>query len=124
MILSLFTNYAAAVAKPCTNGGGFLGFPSWYEYLPGHVVNGQCTPSIASLSNIWLIVAAVIEILLRVAAIVAVVFVLYGAFSYVTSQGQPDGTAKARDTIVNAMIGLAIAVMAAAIVGYLAGHIT
>jgi hypothetical protein len=126
MFLTLITRFA--VAPPCRGGGNFLGFPKWYKYLPGTTatVNGVklCSPQLTSLSDIWLIAAAIIEVLLRVAGMAAVIFVIYGAISYITSQGEPDKTAKARDTIVNALIGLAIAVMAAAIVGYLAGHIT
>jgi hypothetical protein len=75
------------------------------------------------LTDIWLIVAAIIEIALRIAAIVAVIFIIYGGFSYTTSQGDPEGTAKARGTIVNALIGLAVAVMAAAIVSFIARSI-
>lgn len=98
----------------------FLGFPTWYEYLdhPG----GQ--PQIHGLGDIWLIVAAIIEILLRVAAIVAVIFIIYGGFSYTTSQGDPEGTGRAKSTLVNALIGLAVAVMAAAIVSFIAKSIT
>jgi hypothetical protein len=104
-------------AKTC--GGNFLSFPTWYEYL--NKVSGTCSPRIDSLSDIWLIVAAVIEILLRVAGIVAVIFVIYGAVSLITSQGEADKTTRARDTIVNSVVGLAIAIMSAAIVAFIAG---
>jgi hypothetical protein len=117
-LLSLF-------ADSC-KGGGFLGFPTWYEYLPGTTDpnNGLCTPQLNDLSNIWLVVAAVIEIMLRVAAIVAVAFIIYGSITYITSQGEPDSTKRAKDTIVNALVGLAIAVLAAAIIQFIAGSIT
>jgi hypothetical protein len=104
----------------CTNNA-FFGFPTWYSYLPGQVVNGSCSPEITKLTDIWLIAAAVIEILLRIAAIVAVVFVIYGAAQYMTSQGEPETTAKARVTITSALIGLAIAISSAAVVAYIAG---
>jgi hypothetical protein len=105
------------------SGGSFLGFPTWYKYLPSTNVNGLCSPSINSLSDIWLIVAAVIEILLRVAALVAVGFVIYGGFSYIISQGEPSKTAQARTTLINALAGLAIAVLAAVVVSFIAGSI-
>jgi ABC-type Fe3+ transport system permease subunit len=114
-MLNLLTNQFAC------SSGSFLGFPTWYHYLPK--ANGTCNPSLSSLNDVWLIVAAVIEILLRVAAIVAVVFVIYGAISYITSQGNPDTTAKARNTVINALVGLVIAISAAAIVAYIAGQI-
>jgi Type IV secretion system pilin len=118
-MLGALTSYFAASCS----GGSFLGFPTWYHYLPGKTVNGLCSPQLNSLSDIWLIVAAIIEVLLRIAGMAAVVFVIIGAINYITSQGEPGNTAKARDTIVNALIGLAIAVMSAAIVAFLAGHI-
>lgn len=104
-------------------GGNFLIFPKWHKYLPAAPNTSPCSPQIASLSDVWLIVAAIIEILLRVAAIIAVIFVIYAGFSYVTSQGDPESTARAKSTLVNALVGLAIAVTAAAIVSFVAGSI-
>jgi len=118
MIFSLF-------ATVCTGGGSFLGFPTWYEYLNGTTdsATGACSPAITGLSDIWLIVAAVIEILLRVAALVAVGFVIFGGVEFLTSQGEPDKTNKARQTLINALVGLVIAVLAAVIVNFIAGSI-
>lgn len=112
-------------AKACS-GGSFLGFPTWYAYLDGVTDphSGLCSPQITRLSDVWLIVAAIIEILLRVAAIVAVVFIVYAGINYITSQGEPEKTARARGTLVNALLGLAIAIMAAFIVTFIAGKIT
>jgi Type IV secretion system pilin len=117
------THYFGAVT-PCTHGD-FLFFPTWYKYLNGvNDANGLCTPQISGINDIWLIVAAIVEILLRIAALAAVGFVIYGGFGYLTSQGEPDKTAKARSTIINAMVGLVIAISAAAIVNFIAGKIT
>ncbi len=110
-----------SVAAACK--GDFFGFPTWYTYLQV-TAPPDCAPQIQSLSDTWLIVAAIIEILLRVAAIVAVVFIIYAGFSYTTSQGDPEGTSKAKSTLVNALIGLAIAVMAAVIVSFIAKSIS
>lgn len=115
MVNGLFTHFAAA----CSNGS-FLGFPTWYHYLQ---ITSDCSPQINGISDIWLILSAVIEILLRVASLVAVVFVIIGGFNYITSQGEPDNTAKARGAIINALIGLSIAVLAAVIIGFIAGSI-
>lgn len=114
--------YFAAGGPPC-GGGDFLVFPKWYKYL--HSVPGvnPCAPQITSLGDIWLIAAAVIEVLLRVAAIIAVIFVVYAGFSYTTSQGDPEATGRAKGTLVNALVGLAIAVTAAVLVAFLARSI-
>jgi ABC-type Fe3+ transport system permease subunit len=122
MMPGIFSGFAAACG-----GGSFLGFPHWYEYLQCQTISikGQPTtyaPQLTKLTDVWLIVAAVVEILLRIGALAAVVFVIYGGFQYMTSQGEPDKTSHARDTIVNALIGLTISVMAAAIVGFVAGR--
>ncbi|MEO7364527.1 MAG: hypothetical protein ABIV43_03410, partial [Candidatus Saccharimonadales bacterium] len=112
-------------AASCT-GGSFLGFPTWYKYLPGAIdsVNHACTPKIAAVNDVWLIVAAIIEILLRIAGIAAVVYLMYGGFTYITSQGEPDKTNKAKMTIINALGGLLIAVMATFLVAFIARSIT
>jgi hypothetical protein len=114
-------NIFASSGPPCS--GSFFGiFPTWYEYLPSqNDYNGHCQPQLASLTDIWLILAAIIEILLRVAAIAAVAMVIYGGIQYTTSQGSPEATAKAKSTIINALIGLAFATIAATLVAFLAG---
>lgn len=122
-MVGLFSRFAASACS----SGNFLSFPHWYEYLPCQTVSvkGQPTtyvPQLNKLTDVWLIVAAIIEILLRVAALAAVILVIYGGYQYMTSQGEPDKTTKARETIMNALIGLAIAVLAAGIVGFVAGR--
>lgn len=107
--------YLSIVADCSTKLFGI--FPTWYQYL---TLNSNCQPTINSLSDIWLIVAAVIEILLRLASLVAVVFVIYGGIAFIVSQGSPDQTTKARTTIIDALIGLLISVSAAILVGFLA----
>src|SRR5947209_3197997 len=108
-LLHLVTLLAAAGDKCTPNYGSFLSFPTWYRYLPGTIdASGKCVPAATSLNDVWLIVAAVIDILLHIAAILAVVMVVYGGFQYITSQGEPEKTGKAKGTLVNALIGLAI----------------
>jgi hypothetical protein len=124
MITEFFTRLALAPGTPCPNNS-FLGFPTWYKYLEGSYDDSSklCAPHLSGLSDIWLIVAAVIEILLRVAVLVAVVGIIYGGFSYITSQGEPDKTSKARMTIINAAGGMVIAILATVIVSFIAGSI-
>lgn len=123
LIGSIAPVYAAS-PSPCS-GGNFLFFPPWYKYLPGHTEsNGLCSPQLGSINDVWLIVAAVIEILLRVAALAAVVFVIYGGVKYITSQGNPEDTTNARNTIINALVGLLLSVMAAAFVNFIAKSIS
>ncbi|MEO9179951.1 MAG: pilin [Candidatus Saccharimonadales bacterium] len=128
--LTRFADAATPIPGDCTPAkakgiGTFLNFPHWYQYLHGvNNINGNsnCIPQIRALSDVWLIVAAIVEMLLRVAALAAIGFVLYGGVQYIMSQGEPDKTAKAKDTLFNALIGLAIAVTATVMVAFLAGQ--
>lgn len=115
-MIEIITRFAASC-----DGGGFFGFPTWYKYLGGQADSqGKCTPIIGGINDIWLVVAAVIEILLRIAAMAAVIIIIYAGVQYVTSQDSPETTKQARSTIINALIGLALAVMAAVIIEFIA----
>jgi len=97
----------------------FLGIAkNWWAYLPK---NSDCTPKITSISQVLLIILAVIDILLAVAGIVAVFFVIYGGVMFITSGGNPEQAKKAQKTLINALIGLVIAISAASLVTFLAG---
>lgn len=112
--------------NPCPGGGSFFGFPKWYKYLDSQTstVDGRavCSPTLNGLNDIWLIVLAIIEILLRIAIMVAIAFVLVGGFKFITSRGEanPDKVGQARKTVIDALIGVAIAVTAIAVVSFLA----
>lgn len=96
----------------------FFGIPTWYKYLE---VGDNCAVKIDFTNNpnqIWLIALAIADMLLRIAGLVAVFFVIYGGYRYITSQFDPEGTKNARDTILNALIGLAVAVLATALVNF------
>jgi hypothetical protein len=105
-------------ASACSPQGGILTLPNWYSYLPGTMVNGQCQPVINNLTDIWLIVLAVIDMLLQLVALITIVMVIYGGVQMMTSQGQPD-----RVGIINAIIGAFISIAAAATITFLAGNI-
>jgi len=106
-------------------GGNFLFFPTWYHYLNSIPdANGLCTPQISSINDIWLIVAAIIEIMLRIATFVAIGFIIFAGFKYITGQAEPANVEQARKTIIYALVGLTIAVLATATINFLAGSIT
>lgn len=73
-----------------------------------------------NLGVFWLIGLAIFDDLLRIAGIIAFGFVLYGGIRYITSQGEPENTRAALGTIINALIGMAIAIIAAVLVSFLA----
>lgn len=118
MIQNLITQFAAS----CSNS--FFGIPTWHKYLDKTTdcsVKFSLTKSngVFSGADALLIGLAIVDILIRIAALVAVAFVLYGGIKYITSQGSPEGTKAAQNTILNAVIGLVIAILAATIVAFI-----
>lgn len=55
---------------------------------------------------------------------IAVIFVIVGGLKYVLSTGDPSQTAKAKDTILYAIIGLVISLLAFVIVRLVTGRLT
>lgn len=96
---------------------GFFGLPTWYKYLE---LDNKCQVTNFTVpGDLVLVVLALIDILLRVAGIAAIFVIVYAGIQYATSQGSPDATAKAQNTIINALIGLALSVVAIAGVSFL-----
>ncbi len=75
-------------------------------------------------SDIPAVFLAVIDDLLRVAGLVAVAFVLVGAFKYVISEGNPEKTSEAKSSILNALIGMAVAMTAIAFISFIGSKLT
>ena len=117
-MFNALAQFAQAVAGTCNptnpSGGSFFGLPHWYEYLKGEPdsLTGKCIPVIKSLNDFWAIALATVDILLRIGGLVAVIYVIYGGFLYMTSQGEPDKTSAAKNTILNALIGVVIVLIA------------
>lgn len=113
------------------SANNFLGFPTWYKYLNPGVRDpdgggpqpASCTIDFDFPADIGKVLLALVEVLLRVAGLVAVGFVIWGGFKYILSQGNPENAKNARSTIVNALIGLAIAASATVIVNLVAGNL-
>jgi type IV secretory pathway VirB2 component (pilin) len=117
-MISLPTIFAASACK----GGSFLGLPTWYAYLPqGVTASGGCAPALRRPGDLWLVVAAIVEMLLRIAALVAVAMIIYGGIQFITSEGDPEKANGGRKTVVGAVVGLVIAVSAATVVTFIAG---
>ncbi len=110
------SNFAAVCG---TTDNSFFNFPTWYQYLNPHDVQGVCTVDFAFPNSIPLVALAIVDILLRVAAMVAIGFVIYGGIKYTTSQGEPQALANARETIIGALAGLAIATVATAAISFI-----
>ena len=114
---TLFTTLMPQTVSAANCSTSFFGIPAWYEGL----VDANCKvvdPAVVGgLSNfIWRIALNIVEMGLLVSGYIAVGFIIYGGFKYITSMGSPEKSANARQTIFNAVIGLVIAVSSIAIV--------
>lgn len=63
-------------------------------------------------------IASAIRIGLAIAGAIAVLLITLSAFRYVVSQGDPQAVAKAKNGIINALIGLGICILAISIVTF------
>jgi hypothetical protein len=96
-----------------------LGIPPWYRGLT-EADGDDCTikspNDVGGISDfIWRIALNVIEMALAITSWVALFFILYGAFLFITGGGNSSQTEKARKSIFNAVIGLIISMGAIAI---------
>lgn len=100
-----------------TCGGGFLGIPAWYQGMTDGNCNIKSPPRDEQglTVYIWQIALNIVDIVLRVIGYIAVAFVVYGGFIYMTSNGSPDRAARGLKTIINAAVGVALAISAVAI---------
>jgi len=142
--ISIPKQVEAYIAPGCDKSISFLGLPAWYAYLDigqetatdsdgNTVVIDDCAvlgPRAEDGNGLeWsralpLIGLAVLEIMLRIAGLIGFIFVIYGGFKYITSQGEPDKTKQSRQTITNSLIGIVISIIAAAAVSFIANTLT
>jgi hypothetical protein len=77
-------------------------------------------PAVTPSSNT---IPTVIGIAFGIIGIVSVIMVVIGGLRFITAQGDPSGVAKARQTIIYSVIGLAVAVSAEAIVAFVLNQV-
>lgn len=125
MLLSFLTQFAGTTPSGC-NYPDFFGLKPWYYYLQ---TDNKCNITNFEVlggpngSDFVLIALVLIDDLLRIIGFIAVGYIIYGGILYTTSQGAPDQTTKAKDTIINAIIGLFLAIVSVAFVTFLGNRI-
>jgi hypothetical protein len=80
-------------------------------------LNGQ---PITSITQIPVLVAGIIQVLLIIIAALAVIFIIISGIQYITSEGDPAKTANAKNALKNAIIGVILSASAFLIVDYVA----
>lgn len=101
-----------------------LGIPPWYRGLTNDdcTIQGPNPNETNGLSNyIWRIVLNVIQIALGIVAYIALFFVIYGGFLFMTGGSNPSQVEKGKKTIFNAVIGLVVSIGAVAITNFVFG---
>ena len=132
----LFAVSSFIIVTPAAAAGNTSGcptnfvFPAWYEGLcdgDGNIKSPGDMPGkdTAGKLGAWLtrIALNIVQILLYVVGYVAIGYIIFGGFKYMTQGDNASGTAAARKTIQNAVIGLVLSIMSVAIVKFVAGTI-
>lgn len=74
------------------------------------------TGGISGSRNLTELIYAAIRLMLTFAGAIAVLFVVYGGFQYLTAQGNDEQAEKGKTTLVNAMMGIVIIILSYALV--------
>ncbi len=114
-----------AVATPQTSYAAcnerLLTFPAWYKGLVDGSCNIKSPTAVGGLPAFIVKIALnVIEFMLQLVGYLAVGYIIYGGFRYLTSTGSPDDIAAGKKTILNAVIGLVISIFSIGIVNVVA----
>jgi hypothetical protein len=117
MIAGLVVMTPATTHAACNTR--FLTFPTWYNGL----TDGNCQINSPEKEGgiqkfILKIALNFLDIMFQAVAYITVGYILWGGFKYVTSFGESSDIVLARQRILNAIIGLVIAMVAAGIVNY------
>src|ERR1039458_6110223 len=62
-----------------------------------------------------------LAIFFGIAAVISILMIVIGALAFVTSGGKPEESAKARETIIYAAVGLLVSLTAEAVVAFVLG---
>lgn len=82
-----------------------------------------CDPTGAE-DQVFSTIQTVFNTVLIIVGILAVVMIIYGGIRYTTSRGDSKATGEAKNTILWAVIGLAVALLALAIVNFVIGALS
>lgn len=105
--------------------GGLVAVASTVDVAAVNVFDRSCSGANVSTAlcadrsdNAQSMVGPIVSTLLFVVGIVSVIVIIIGGIMYITSAGDPGRAKKAKDTIMYAVIGLVVAIMAYAIVDF------
>lgn len=95
-----------------------------YADTTSKVKEGVSAVNVGSSTDLPGFIKAVIGVLLFIVGAVSVIMIIVGGIRYVTSNGDQAHVKAAKDTILYAVIGLIVALLAYAIVNFVTTNIT
>ena len=91
---------------------------------PSATTYAECNlPTDATGDKLFSSIKNIINVILGILGVVAVVVIIYGGFTFMTSQGDAGKVMKGRNTILWGVIGLIVALMAFVVVNFVLGNI-
>ena len=89
--------------------------------IVGAGANAACSAGTCGLTSVNSLFSSISSILLFLIGAISIVMIIIGGLRYVLSAGDSKATAAAKDTILYAVVGLVIALSAAAIIRFVLG---
>lgn len=108
------TSNTSSESSTTTNSGGGFG---------QHASQGLNQVAGESRTTAGDIIKKIIDFMLFAIGVVAVIMIIYGAIQYTTSAGDSGKVASAKNTIIYAIVGLIVAILAYAIVNFVVSTI-
>lgn len=82
-----------------------------------------CDPGATAQSTIGRVMSIIVQTMVLVVGGISVIMIVVGGIRYVTSGGDPNGTKGAKDTIIYALVGLVVALVAQGLVTFVLSKI-
>jgi hypothetical protein len=124
-----YTSTPLAIEEGACAGDSMLfGFiPTWYSGLKCDTTGKPMIPNDdpdAMPNFIWTIVLNCIDILLRLAGVIAVVMILYNAYQYITNNGNEQRVAAAKMSLLQIAFGLVIIVVSSTLIRFIISRLS
>lgn len=119
MAATLFFAGLAVVALPAQVSANAL--DSACQADPGSAI---CSNQSGAGTSVEALIKTIVNVLLFLIGVIAVIMIIVGGIRYTTSGGDSSALTSAKNTILYAVIGLVVAVLAYAIVNWVIGAFT
>lgn len=119
--------YAAENGSSCDGSTAFFSLRPWYYGLTTPI-NGKCEiakPDGSALPQfVWSIVLNILYDIMIMVGYIAIVMIAWGGYLYMFSRGLPDRAERGKKTLIAAVAGLAVAMLASVIMNTLVSILT